>query len=80
MRKKIWGIPAYEGPTSRHIRKLAVGNPKRGAAAIRFAQYRTGMTVADYVLACEKLEVPNYAIFDITWDSDPSRRLIELYD
>jgi hypothetical protein len=80
MRKKTWGIPAYEGPTSRRIRKLVVGNPKRGAASIRFAQYRTGMTVADYIVACEKLEVPNYAIFDITWDSDPSRRLIELYD
>jgi hypothetical protein len=58
MRKKTSGIPAYEGPTSRRIRKLVVGNPKRGAASIRFAQYRTGMTVADYIVACEKLEVP----------------------
>ena len=80
MWKKIWGIQAYEGSTSRYIRKLVAGNPKRDAAAIRFAQYRTGMTVADYFLAGEKLDVPNYPTFDITWDSDPGRRLIKLYD
>jgi hypothetical protein len=80
MGKTHWGIPAYDGPSTRHIRKLVDGNPKRGAAAIRFAQYRTGMTVSEYILECEALDVPNYAIFDITWDSDPRRRLIELYD
>jgi hypothetical protein len=26
------------------------------------------------------LDVPNYAVFDITWDSDPKRKLIELYE
>jgi hypothetical protein len=38
------------------------------------------MTVAEYLAACDKLSVPNYALYDLTWDSDPSRRLIELYD
>jgi hypothetical protein len=78
--KKHWRIPAYDGPTGRHVRKLVDGNPKRGNAAIRFAQYQTGMTVAEFILACEGLGVPNYALFDITWDSDPKRRFIELYD
>jgi hypothetical protein len=80
MTKKLWRIPAYDGPTNRRIRKIVDGNPKRGAAAIRFAQYRTGMTVGEYVLACKGLGVPNYALFDITWDSDLNRRFIELYD
>ena len=39
-----------------------------------------GRTVAEFILACEKLEVPNYAVYDLTWDSDSKRRLIELYD
>jgi hypothetical protein len=39
-----------------------------------------GMTVADYISACDSLEVPNDAVFDVTGDSDPRRRLIELYD
>jgi hypothetical protein len=80
MAKKLWGIPAYDGPTRRRIRKIVAGNPKRGDAAIRFAQYRDGMTVGEFILACEGLGVPNYAVFDITWDSDPRRRFIELSD
>lgn len=75
-----WNIPPCDGPHTRRIRKLVEGNPKRGDAAVRFAQYRTGMTVAEFILACEKLEVPNYAVYDLTWDSEPKRRLIELYD
>jgi len=75
-----WNIPAYEGPSTRRIRKLVEGNPKRGASAIRFAQYRTGMTVAEYLADCDGLSVPNNALFDLTWDTDPKRRLIELYD
>ena len=75
-----WNIPAYDGPQTRRIRKLVEGNPKRGDAAIRFAQYRSGMTVAEFINACHKLEVPNYAVYDLTWDSDPKRRFIELYD
>jgi hypothetical protein len=75
-----WNIPAYDGPHTRRIRKLVEGNPKRGDAAIRFAQYRTGMTVAEFITLCEKLDVPNYAVYDLTWDSDPKRRFIELYD
>jgi hypothetical protein len=74
-----WGITAYDGPITRRIRKVINGNPKRGAAAVRFNQYRSGMTVGEFIAACEKLEVPNYAVFDITW-GDPKRKFIELYD
>ncbi len=80
MEKKHWGVPAYDGPDTRRIRKVVAGNPKRGDAAVRFAQYRTGMTVREYIAACETLGVPNYAIYDLTWDSAPERRRIELYD
>ena len=80
MSPKHWHIPAYSGPTSRKIRKRVDENPKRGASAVRFAHYRTGMTVLEYVQACETSGKRNYALFDITWDTDPSRRLIELYD
>jgi hypothetical protein len=80
MAKRHWGIPAYDGPLTRRIRKLVSGNPKRGAARLRFDEYFDGMTVADYISACDSLDVPNYAVFDITWDSDQRRRLIELYD
>jgi hypothetical protein len=38
------------------------------------------MTVQEYIRACGALDVPNHAIFDITWDTDPKRRFIELYD
>jgi hypothetical protein len=80
MAKTHYGIPAYDGPLTRRIRKLAARNPKRGASRLRFDQYRDGMTVADYISACDSLEVPNYSVFDLTWDSDPRRKLIELYD
>jgi hypothetical protein len=80
MFKAHWGIPAYDGPLTRRIRKFVPGNPKRGAARLRFDQYKDNMTVADYISACGSLKVPNYALFDITWDSDPRHRLIELFD
>ncbi len=80
MSKKYFGIPAYEGPLDRRIKMIADRNPKRGASAIRFARYRNGMTVGEYIRSCEELGRPNLAVFDITWDSDPKRQFIELYD
>lgn len=80
MAKTHFKIPAYGGPTSRRIRKLVQANPKKGNSRLRFAQYRTGMTVQDYIQACDALGIPNYAVFDIMWDTDPKRRFIELYD
>ncbi len=80
MARTHWRIPAYEGSQSRRIRVIRIQYPKRGNAATRYAQYRTGMTVREYFQACEALAVPNYAIFDITWDTDPKRGFIELYD
>jgi hypothetical protein len=80
MAKTLYRIPAYDGPTSLRIRKLVRGNPKKGNSRIRFAQYFTGMTVQEYIHACDALDIPNHALFDITWDTDPKRRFIELYD
>jgi len=80
MPKSHFRIPAYDGPLRRRIRLLVKANPKRGKAALRFAKYRDGMTVEEYIRACEDVGTPNYAIFDITWDRDPKRKFIELYD
>jgi len=80
MAKTLFGTSAYDGPISRRIKKLVQENPKKGNSRIRFAQYRTGMTVQEYIHACEALDIPNHALFDITWDTDPKRRFIELYD
>lgn len=80
MPKSHFRIPAYDGPLHRRIRLLVKANPKRGKAALRFAKYRDGMTVEEYIRACEDVGTPNYAIFDITWDTDPKRKFIELYD
>jgi hypothetical protein len=79
MGKTHFRIPAYSGSTSRRIKVLVVVNPKRGNARLRFAQYHSGMTVQEYIQACDDLKIPNYAIFDITWDTDPKRQFIELY-
>jgi hypothetical protein len=38
------------------------------------------MTIEEYIHACEDLGPPKHAIFDITWDTDPKRKFIELYD
>jgi len=38
------------------------------------------MTVREYVSACNELDVPNFAFFDITWGIDHKRKFIELYD
>ena len=59
MSKTHWGISAYDGPLTRRIRKLVAYNPKRGAARLRFDQYRDAMTAADYISACDRLKVPN---------------------
>jgi hypothetical protein len=40
----------------------------------------TVLGLQDYIHACEALDVPNHALFDITWNIDPKRRFIELYD
>jgi hypothetical protein len=42
---------SYDGPLTRRIRKFVSGNPKGGAARLRFDQYRDDMTVADYISA-----------------------------
>jgi hypothetical protein len=38
----------------KRIRVLVDHNPKRGASAVRFALYQTGMTSMEYVEACER--------------------------
>lgn len=54
------------------ITVLAPANPKRRAAAVRFALYRDGMTVAGYVSAVKRRKLPGgkeIALRDLLWDS-----------
>lgn len=46
-------------------------NPKKGAAATRFAKYKEGMTVEEALKA-------GVQIGDLRWDSDPKRGFIKL--
>jgi hypothetical protein len=80
MEKAHWKCPPYEGPRTRRIRKLISHNPKRAGSdsELRFSQYRDGMTVQEYIEACDRLKVPNYALSDIAWDLD--HRFISLFD
>jgi hypothetical protein len=78
MPRTYFRIPEYEGPLSRKIRKIVAGNPKKGKSALRFALYRTGMTVQDYIRSCDEIGMANLALFDITWDTE--RKFIELRD
>jgi hypothetical protein len=78
MAKTYWGIPQYEGSLSRKIGKLRESNPKTGKSALRFALYRTGMTVQDYIRSCDEIGMSKLALFDITWDTE--RKFIELRD
>jgi hypothetical protein len=80
MARKLFGIPAYNDSSNRRIRLLVARNPKRGASRLRYDQYKDGMTVGEYIKACDVLGIPNYAKHDIVWDSDPKRKFIELYD
>jgi hypothetical protein len=51
------------------IRVLVDANPKRGASRARFARYRTGMKVEDYVAKCVKAGEPSsLARGDLRWD------------
>jgi hypothetical protein len=51
------------------IRVLVSENPKRGESRTRFARYRTGMSVADYVARNVKAgNSASLARADIRWD------------
>jgi hypothetical protein len=51
------------------IRVLVDANPKRGASRARFARYRTGMKVEDYVAKFVKAGDPSsLARGDLRWD------------
>jgi hypothetical protein len=48
---------------------LVTENPKRGESRTRFARYKTGMKVADYVASCVKAGNPSsIARADLRWD------------
>jgi hypothetical protein len=48
-----------------------VRNSTRGVARLNvqmaLAQVQTDVQVGEFILACERLGVPNYALFDVTW-------------
>jgi hypothetical protein len=59
-------------PAELVITVVAPANPKRRAAAVRFALYRSGMTVAAYVKAVKARRLPGGAAIayrDLAWDS-----------
>jgi hypothetical protein len=59
------------------IRVLVNENPKRGDSRTRFARYKTGMKVADYVARCVKAGNPaSLARADLRWDTE--RKLIAI--
>jgi len=73
-------LRVYTGSFSRRIKVLAPNNPKRegSKSRLRFDLYRTGMTIAEYYLACEQAgQNPRIFHWDINWDLD--HRFIELY-
>lgn len=54
------------------ITVLAPANPKRRAAAVRFALYRDGMTVAQYIKAIKSRRLHGGAEIagrDLAWDA-----------
>lgn len=61
------------------IKLLQPTNPKRGASAKRYACYRDGMTVKEYLDACEKVQPdePRHRWrADLAWDM--KRKYIEV--
>lgn len=66
---------------SQVITLLAKENPKRANARERFAFYRTGMTVGEYIKACRGKGYPlAMAERDLAWDSHRSQGYIRLSD
>ncbi len=62
--------PTREGD-DRKITVVADGNPKGSKSEARFALYRDGMTVGEYVLAVKALgRTRRVAIRDIMWDAE----------
>ena len=63
--------PTKSAPSTKGqvIRLLVKENPKRGNSATRFALYRDGITVDDYVERCVKAGAPSsVARADLRWD------------
>ena len=59
-------------PSGHVITVLAPQNPKKRGAAVRFALYRSGMTVGAYVKAIVKRRLPGgkeIAHRDLAWDA-----------
>lgn len=57
-------------PPAKVIHLLVKENPKRGDSASRFAYYRDGITVDDYVERCVKAGKPSsLARADLRWDT-----------
>jgi hypothetical protein len=67
--KKKTPAPTKSAPAAKVIHLLLKENPKRGDSATRFAYYRNGITVDDYVARCVKAGAPSsLARADLRWD------------
>jgi hypothetical protein len=69
--------PAKTFQDAQVIRVLVDANPKRGESRTRFARYKTGMKVGDYVERNVKAGNPaSLARADLRWDTE--RKLIAI--
>jgi hypothetical protein len=65
--------PATKTPAkdAQIIKVLVTENPKRGESRTRFARYKTGMKVEDYVARTVKAGKPSsLARADLRWDTE----------
>jgi hypothetical protein len=69
--KSAPSAPTKSAPKDGQVINLLVKeNPKRGDSATRFAYYRNGIAVEDYVARCVKAGAPSsLARADLRWDT-----------
>jgi hypothetical protein len=69
--KPTKSAPTKSAPKDGQVIQLLVKeNPKRGDSATRFAYYRNGITVENYVAQCVKAGAPSsLARADLRWDT-----------
>src|SRR5262245_26291303 len=73
--------PRLPKPPDDHVITILKPNAKSRASGERYNQYRTGMTVKEYV---DKMtgepwkRTPGQVYADLRWDTDPNRKLINI--
>ena len=73
--------PRLPKPPEDHVITVMKPNAKREASGLRFNEYRTGMTVKQYVdkmTAPPWNRTPGQVYADIRWDTDEGRKFIHI--